>query len=363
MTHQELPSYDQAPAGAIRFNTDSRKLEVYCGGPVGFGTTTITGAWFQIDSFTPDTATGGTRGLIGGGASPSISGYDDINYINIATTGNAQDFGTLTEARRNLGALASSTRGVWAGGAPTLSPSPARTQVDYVTIASTGAAIDFGANLGTGRRGISGCSNSTRGLFAGGFNDTSPSIFYNIIDYITIQSTGSVLDFGDLTVGRSSLGSCSSSTRGVWGGGQNPANLVDVDFVTISTLGNAADFGDLLTAAFAVAASSNAIRGIFGGGSTPDTVNRIEYITISTSGTAVDFGDLTSTRGFVGSCSSSTRGVFTGGYGPASPSVTNTIDYVTIMSTGNAVDFGDMIDSNSGNKSQNAACSNGHGGL
>jgi hypothetical protein len=51
-----------------RFNTDSRKLEVYCGGPVGFGTTTITGAWFQIDSFTPDTATGGTRGIYAGGA-------------------------------------------------------------------------------------------------------------------------------------------------------------------------------------------------------------------------------------------------------------------------------------------------------
>jgi len=97
MTHQELPSYDQAPAGALRFNTDSRKLEVYCGGPVGFGTTTITGAWYQIDSFTPDTATGGTRGVFAGGESPALRNHQD--YINVATTGNALDFGDLTEAR------------------------------------------------------------------------------------------------------------------------------------------------------------------------------------------------------------------------------------------------------------------------
>ena len=50
---QELPSLNQAPAGSIRFNTDSKKLEVYILGPVGFGTTP-NGIWMEVDSWSPD---------------------------------------------------------------------------------------------------------------------------------------------------------------------------------------------------------------------------------------------------------------------------------------------------------------------
>ena len=38
-------------------------------------------------------------------------------------------------------------------------------------------------------------SSSTRGLFAGG---SDPSIS-NVIDYVTIQTTGNSTDFGDIT--------------------------------------------------------------------------------------------------------------------------------------------------------------------
>jgi len=101
------------PAGALRFNSDSGKLEVYCGGPVGFGTTTITGAWFQIDSFSPDSATGGARGVFGGGNNPTEN-TDIIDYVTISTTGNAQDFGDLTESKNQPAACASNTRGIFA---------------------------------------------------------------------------------------------------------------------------------------------------------------------------------------------------------------------------------------------------------
>ena len=49
------------------------------------------------------------------------------------------------------------------------------------------------------------------GLFAGG------SGFLNVIDYITIATTGNATDFGDLTVGRYDLAGCASSNRGVFG--------------------------------------------------------------------------------------------------------------------------------------------------
>ena len=73
------------------------------------------------------------------------------------------------------------------------------------------------------------------GLFGGGGT--------NVIQYITITTTGNSTDFGDLTVSRSYTAACASATRGVFGGGSNQ-NVMD--YVTINTLGNAADFGEFL---------------------------------------------------------------------------------------------------------------------
>ena len=84
--------------GAIRFNTDSMKLEYYHLGSSGIGTLAA-GEWVQITTDTPDIQTGGTRGVFSGGFTPSPSpgNQDVMDYINIATTGNAIDFGDLTQ--------------------------------------------------------------------------------------------------------------------------------------------------------------------------------------------------------------------------------------------------------------------------
>ena len=348
----------EIPRGAIRFNTDSNKPELWDGSQwaefqlsyVGLGTGGDTGP--------------GARGLFGGGARPAIQGYADIEYINISSTGNAIDFGDLLYARRDLGACASSTRGVFAGGAPVSTPLGYGAKVDYVTISSTGTAIDFGASLTFGRRAVCGCGNQTRGLFAGGNNDASPLTIYNTIDYITIASTGDVVDFGDFgtadtSSGVSARGCLSSPTRAVFGGGETPTNLNNMDFVTISTLGDSQDFGDLSAANRHLDGCSNSVRGLFGGG-TPTQTNTIDYITISSTGNATNFGDLIKSGNNRGTCSSPTRGVWAGGY---VPSVDRTIEYVTINTEGNAVDFGDLTGSNSGDKAQLAGCSNAHGGL
>ena len=206
--------------------------------------------------------------------------------------------------------------------------------IDFITISSTGNASDFG-DL-TQARYISGaCSSSTRGVFGGGVN---PGIV-NTIDFITISSTGNAVDFGDLTQATFGPGVCSSSTRGVFGGGQTPTVVNTIDFITISSTGNTVDFGDLTQARYAPGACSSSTRGVFGGGQTPTVVNTIDFITISSTGNASDFGDLTQARLYLSACSSSTRGVFGGGY--VSGNV-NTIDFITISSTGNASDFGDL---------------------
>ena len=51
----------------------------------------------EVDSWSPDLMTGGARGLFGGGITPGES--DTIEFINIATTGDATDFGNLTLAK------------------------------------------------------------------------------------------------------------------------------------------------------------------------------------------------------------------------------------------------------------------------
>ena len=359
MTHQELPSYDQAPAGAIRFNTDSRKLEVYTGGPVGYGTLP-NGQWMQVDSFTPEIATGGTRGLLMGGFNPTNTYLDEIVYINVDTTGNSLSFGELTVSDRNhvAGGVSDKTRAVNAGGLK--HPGTYVADMEFVTMASTGNAQDFGADITQARAGMGALSNGTRGIFAGGYN--GPTTRYDIIDYITIQSTGvAAQDFGDLTVSRQNPASICSSTRGILSGGRSGSTYYNtIDYVTMSTLGNAADFGDLTETRglITLGVTSNSVRGvIFGGYNGSSYVDTIDYVTISTLGDATDFGNLTQAKGVGGGVASSTRAVMMGG---VSPTYRDSIEYVQIMSTGDAIDFGDLNTQATGHGS---GVSNGHGGL
>lgn len=220
-------------------------------------------------------------------------------------------------------------RGVFGGGG-----TPTRTStIDYINISSTGNAVNFG-NLTVSRSGLTACSSPTRGLFGGG-ND--PSVNVNTIDYITIASEGNAIDFGDLlnTV-RHSAG-LSSTVRGIFGGGFSDTNVIQ--YVQINTLGNTLDFGDLMEAVHGPGACSSSTRGVFAGGNKPNISKSIQYITISSTGNAVNFGDLTQERGYPSGSSNSTRGIFSNGFVPGTFS--NTIDYITIASTGNAVDFGD----------------------
>ena len=53
-------------------------------------------------------------------------------------------------------------------------------------------------------------------------------------------------------------------------------------------------------------------RGVFGGGDNPADQSRIDYITISTLGNSISFGDLTDARTGLSACASSTRGLFCG---------------------------------------------------
>ena len=348
MAHGELPPINITP-GAIRFNTDSMKLEYFRIGMEGGATssyagigTLVAGEWVQITTDTPDIQTGGTRGLFMGGQKDGTGVFDIIDYVNIATTGNAIDFGNLIASEQEANACSSSTRGFYFGG------DPAENTIETVVISSTGNATDYGDLTLNSKTGI-GMANATRGIAY--LNNG------NTINYFALAATGSGIDFGDATFsgGANGMG-CASPTRAVFGGAFVSPATVDLDYIEIATLGNAADFGDLTTSKWGGSGASNATRGIFMNGYVaPANVNNIEYITISTLGNSVEFGDSTQANSYTAGSASATRMINGGGGGP----VTNIIDYIQIPTTGDATDFGDLTQ----DRRHLEACSNGHGGL
>ena len=104
-----------------------------------------------------------TRGIISGGKVSSMTNI--IEFITIATLGNGIDFGDMTYTNNRDGASGSSkTRGiVGAGGDPGASPYAKTDTINSVEIATTGDAVDFG-NLTQTRNHMAGCSNGHGGL-------------------------------------------------------------------------------------------------------------------------------------------------------------------------------------------------------
>ena len=206
------------------------------GNAIDFGTCTA--------SFSAGGCSSSTRAVFGGGGNPSNTNH--IEYIQINTLGNGEEFGDLTQTRAELGGVSSPTRGVFAGGGAPSGSAPSST-IDFITIASIGDAIDFGDLIDRCGQLGGGCGNSTRGLFAGGAH--SPK-FLDIIQYITIATTGNATYFGDMSIPRvEQAGAASNSTRGTLVGGQAPGGDVNsIEYVTIASTGNAQDFGDLTVA-------------------------------------------------------------------------------------------------------------------
>ena len=334
----------EIPLGAMRFNSDSQKLEYWMGE-----------AWMQIKAFTPN-LDGGTRGIFTGMAAiPNMSPYG-IQFITIPTLGDAIDFGDMVDARSNVGSFASNVRGVFGGG---YSPSPDN-DIDFVTIASKGNASDFG-DMNYNAFDTCGASNQTRGLFLGGSPSGSENDGRVDVDYVTISSTGNAKDFGDLFLNCMTAGSGANPVRAVVANGKDGSNMSSVIFrVNIGTLGNSSDFGDQQINRQTPGACSNAVRMVFGAGSTPTKISSIETLLLATEGNSIQFGDLGAAKSSLGACCDATRAVF--GAGIFHPEThTNNLEYINIATGGDTVDFGDLLDNSK--TSGGTGFSNGHGGL
>ena len=148
-----------------------------------------------------------TRGIIGGGYNDSNSPTLTIDYVNTASTGNAIDFGDLIGSTgQSGGACCNAVRGLWGG-------SYSNT-IGYITMATLGNAQDFGDAVNAwGHR--PGMSSSTRGMWGGGKSGTSPYPNNTDVDYVEIATTGNAKDFGDLSVARHGGGGTSNGHGGL----------------------------------------------------------------------------------------------------------------------------------------------------
>ena len=275
----------------------------------GITTVNSTGA-MRIPSGPSEQRGGRGRGILGGSYPANTT---LINKIEIASTGNATSFGTLAHGHCWSYPSSSSTRGIFAGGYITPG-SGVVSGIDYVTISSGGGGNDFG-DLKTALKMGAGFSDSTRGIFATG-SGASPNICTTKINFITIASTGSESSFGDALIARRGAKGLASPTRGVFARGgflESPATDATnvLEYVTIQSKGNSVEFGDRTsTHTFQGAAASNTTRGLLAGGYTsPANSNIIDYITIATTGNATDFGDTTAAVYYADGCSDSHGGL------------------------------------------------------
>ena len=265
------------------------------------------------------------RGLFAGGG-PS----NTINYINIASTGNATSFGQLTSSVRGNAGVGSTTRGVNGGGAG----GPYTSVMDYVTFATTGNASSFGV-LTQAVGYLAACNSATRGVWGNGYTGG----FTSVMSYVTIATTGNATSFGNIAFSTYGLAACSSPTRGIFAGGDDGSQfVVNIGYITIASAGGTTNFGNLSVGNRDFGGCSSSTRGLFAGGLTyPGSapyLTAITYITIASTGNATTFGNLTAGTQSLSACSSETRGTF------VSIGGTSAIDYVTIATTGNATNFG-----------------------
>ena len=313
-------------------------------------------AWMQIKTFSPN-LDGGVRGFYAGGYSPAAS--DRIDFITIPTAGNATDFGNLTKGRTETSGFSNATRALAAGDSVPGSDDT----IDVWTMSSTGDAVDFGNLLSStnNAQSLGALANATRGIFGGGYQAGTGQL--NILQFVTINSNGNAIDFGDLEGNSGQFSGTtggSSPTRGLWfGGGPSPGTTgnTKIQYVTIASTGNGQDFGERIDIKGAGTTASNSVRIVYFHGQS--NLNSIEFVTTATLGNAVDFGDMTLDSHYgATSNSSATRACVGGGNMPAR---TNLIEYVQIMTQGDAVDFGDLVDDRY--LLLKGCVSTGHGGL
>ena len=331
--------------GELYYNYDFKTIEFFD----GYG-------WRQVDN----TTRSGRAVIAQGNGGPSPANIATMEYVNLNSKGNGQNFGDAQEANNaGIGGCSDGTRGVW-----TNTHSSPVSHIQYTTITSGGGSINFGSMNEINYRGA-GHSSSTRGLWMSGRK--SPGSAIVSCQTIQIQTTGNSIDFGDAAAARRGHDSgMGSPTRAFMLGGYDNSNYTnDTQFKSIASGGDMVFGGDLVYTGGYIAGCSNSIRGFGTGGyqhpgGAGYFATNINSIDLASAGNAVNFGDLTQKGSYAVSAATQTRAFRFGGiqFNPAEVYISRIEDWST-TSSGNATEFGDLTQG----KYDQAQMSDSHGGL
>ena len=240
--------------GALWWDSGNDKVMVY-----------IAGEFKEIQlnaSSSSGIAWGGDRGVFAGGYGQSGATYSaTIDYIDITSAANAQDFGDLTGGRTTGAGMSNSARGVFMGGS---SSAGAQNFIDYITISTTGNATDFGDCIFEIYYSA-GASDATKDIVPGEQEVRQDLmltlIIFNILRLIQQEMQLMVV----ATITRYSGAGWNDATRAVVMAGTTTGgtNQNSIDYYTMSTSGNATDFGDLTTTVWAIPAGAGTLHMLF----------------------------------------------------------------------------------------------------
>ena len=307
----------------------------------------------------------GTTAVIFGGwhklESTGRVSSDYILYKTLASDVSTSEFGQMNTKRCNAkGSGSNGTRALQAGGSVLVSPGTnvrGVEEIDYVTVASTGSTQDFGdldtpAALG----GSDGASNGTVAFFSGGRVSNGGLSYSSDMEYLTIATTGSSADAGDLyTVAQYDHSTSNGDSKYLIMGGYNGSTsnfpLDTVSQHNFHTTNAATDYGQVGVHAImegAVVCSATRIVAAGGYNETDGwgVGDEIHYFTLDSGSDSTDDGYVLHTAmASIGGTSDGTRGEFYGGQ--AGTVVQNEIQKVTIASLGNTADVGDLTNTDS----------------
>ena len=333
--------------GMVYYNKDFKTIEFWDGN-----------FWKQVDNTTRR-----GRAVWAGGYDKSgvpSSTTSNIDFMNTHTLGNSRSFGDLTAAGQDAHGSGNAERGLFQG-------KFSGNTINYITIASEGDAIDFG-DMFTGRYYCASASSSTRSITMGGLTPSAT----NVIEYVQIMTLGNGLDFGDMSITRVTDGSAFSNGVEAFCCGNHPGTEQNYEIIKIASTGNSIQ-GDLAPVGgtrWPGGGCANSVRGIWAGGAdqSHNFTRVISYLSMASKGNAQAFGDLSKVAGgAAGAAANGTRAVIPlgqHGFSPSAYNEVNTVEFITISTGGNAQDFGDLRGGENETHTRHISpVSDSHGGL
>ena len=149
---------------------------------------------------------------LGGYITPGIN-TSDVESVKISSKGNAIKFGSIHKPISSLPGFSNDTRAIYGGGILR----PGATSNIYIFNMFTQGESSFFGDLTQARYEFAGSCSQTRGVFAGGQLPDSPYPSVNTMDFITMASTGNAIDFGDMSKVARNLTSLSDCHGGLGG--------------------------------------------------------------------------------------------------------------------------------------------------